>query len=76
MRKKIFKNKKYQCQETKTVMRSYMIYVYSSSGVNRVIKSRRVRWTIHIVRMGERRKACRVLFEISEGSNHFGELVS
>ena len=53
-----------------------MVYIYSSSGVTRVTKSRRVRWTIHLARMGQKRKACRVLFEISEGSDHFEKLVS
>jgi len=53
-----------------------MIYIYSSSGVIRAIKTRRVRCTNHIARMGEKRKACRVLFEISKRSDQFEELVS
>jgi hypothetical protein len=52
-----------------------MIYTYSSSGIIRMIKSRRVRWTIHIARMAEKRKTSRVFF-IFEGSCHFEELVS
>jgi hypothetical protein len=70
IRKKAFKTRRRSIRSLKqSVMRSYFIYIYSSSGVISVIKSRRVRWTIHIARMGEKRKACIVLFEISEGSD-------
>jgi hypothetical protein len=37
--------------------------LYSSSNIIRVIKSRRLRWAGHVVRMGERRGAYRVLVE-------------
>jgi hypothetical protein len=33
--------------------------LYSSSDINRVIKSRRLRWAGHVARMGERRGAYR-----------------
>ena len=35
--------------------------LYCSPNVNRVIKSRRMRWAEHVARMGERRGAYRVL---------------
>jgi len=35
--------------------------LYSSSNIFRVIKSRRMRWAGHVVRMGERRGSYRVL---------------
>jgi len=35
--------------------------LYSSPNIILVIKSRRLRWAGHIVRMGERRDVCRVL---------------
>ena len=35
--------------------------LYSSLNIIRVIKSRRLRWTGHVARMGERRSAYRVL---------------
>jgi hypothetical protein len=35
--------------------------LYSSSNINRMIKSRRMRWTGHIARMGEKINAYRVL---------------
>ena len=35
--------------------------LYCSPNVIRVIKSRRMRWTGHVARMGERRDAYRVL---------------
>lgn len=53
-----------------------MICIYCSSGVIRMNKSRKVRWTIHIARKGEKRKAHRVLFAVSERSDHFEELTS
>jgi hypothetical protein len=38
------------------------LYVlYSSSGIIRVIKSRRLRWAGHVARMGDRRGVYRVL---------------
>ena len=36
---------------------------YSSPNIVRVIKSRRMRWTGHVARMGEERVVCRVLVE-------------
>jgi hypothetical protein len=35
--------------------------LYSSPSIIRMIKSRRVRWAGHIVRMGEKRNVCRIL---------------
>jgi hypothetical protein len=35
--------------------------LYSSPNINRVIKSRRLRWAGHVARMGEKRGACRIL---------------
>jgi hypothetical protein len=39
---------------------------YSSSTIVRVIKSRRIRWARHVVRMGEGRDVYRVLMENHE----------
>jgi hypothetical protein len=41
--------------------------LYSSPNIIRVIKSRRLRWTGHVSRMGERRGAYRVLVGKPEG---------
>ena len=41
--------------------------MFSSSNIIRVIKSRRVRWAGHVVRMGKRRGVCRVLVGKTEG---------
>jgi hypothetical protein len=38
-------------------------YMYSSSNIVRVIKSRRMRWAGHVARMGEDRGVYRVLVE-------------
>ena len=40
--------------------------LYSSPNIIRVIKSRRMRWAGHVVRMGERRGIYRVLVEKPE----------
>jgi hypothetical protein len=44
--------------------------LYSSPDIIRVIKSRRLRWSGHVARMGERRGACRVLVGKPEGRRH------
>jgi hypothetical protein len=44
--------------------------LYSSSDIIRQIKSRRMRWSVHVVRTGEERKLYRVLVEKPEGNNH------
>ena len=44
-----------------------LIELYSSPSIVRVIKSRRMRWTGHVARMGERRCVCKVLVEKPEG---------
>jgi hypothetical protein len=41
--------------------------LYSSPNITRVIKSRRMRWTEHVARMGEKRGAYRVLVGRYEG---------
>ena len=41
--------------------------LYCSPNIVRVIKSRRMRWAGHLVRMGERRSVYRVLVGNSEG---------
>jgi len=47
--------------------------LYSSPNSLRVIKSRRVRWAEHVVRMGERRGVYRVLVGKPEGKDHLGD---
>jgi len=46
--------------------------LYSSPNIIRVIKSRRMRWTGQVARMGERRGAYRVLVWKPEGNRPFG----
>jgi hypothetical protein len=41
--------------------------VYSSPSINRIIKSRRMRWEGHVARMGEKRTAYRLLVGKPEG---------
>jgi hypothetical protein len=46
--------------------------LYSSPNIIRVIKSRRLRWAGHVVRMGKRSGAHRVLVEKPEGRRQLG----
>jgi hypothetical protein len=46
--------------------------LYSSPDIVRLIKSRRMRWAGHVVRMGERRGVYRVLVEKPEGKRTLG----
>jgi hypothetical protein len=46
--------------------------LYSSPNIVRVIKSRRMRWTGHVVRMGEERGVYRVLVGKPEGKRPLG----
>jgi hypothetical protein len=46
--------------------------LYSSPNIIRVIKSRRLRWAVHVARMGERRSAYRALVGKPEGTRPLG----
>jgi hypothetical protein len=46
--------------------------LYSSPSIIRMIKSRRMRWTGHVARMGEKRNAYRILAENPEGKTPLG----
>ena len=48
--------------------------LYCSPKIVRVIKSRRMRWTGHVARMGEERVVYRVLVGKPEGRRHWGDL--
>jgi hypothetical protein len=49
-----------------------LCYLYSSPNIIRAIKSRRMRWTGHVARTGERRGAQRVLVGKPEGKISIG----
>jgi hypothetical protein len=44
--------------------------LYSSPSIIRMTKSRRMRWTGHVARMGEKRNACRILVGIQKERDH------
>jgi hypothetical protein len=46
--------------------------MYSSPSVTIIIKSRRKRWAGHVKRMGEKRKAYRILVGTPEGKRQLG----
>jgi hypothetical protein len=48
--------------------------LYSSSNVVREIKSRRMRWVVHVARMGKARGVYNVLVGRSEGKRLLGRL--
>jgi hypothetical protein len=52
--------------------RLYNKEIYSSQNVIRVIKSRIIRWTGHVARMGSRSGACMVLMGRHEGKRQLG----
>jgi hypothetical protein len=43
---------------------------YSSSNIIRIIKLRRMRWTRHVARMGDKRNAYRILVENQKERDH------
>jgi hypothetical protein len=46
--------------------------LYPSPNIIRMMKSSRLRWSGHVERIGEKRDACRVLMEKSEGKRPVG----
>jgi hypothetical protein len=46
--------------------------LYSSPSIIRIMKSRRIRWAVNVVRMGEKRNACRLLVGKPEGRRPLG----
>jgi hypothetical protein len=46
--------------------------LYSSPSIIRMIKSRRMRWTGHVARIGERRNGYRILVGMPEGKRPLG----
>jgi hypothetical protein len=48
--------------------------LYSSPSIIRIIKSRRMRWAGHVVRMGEKRNVYRLLVGKPEGKRPLGRL--
>ena len=65
--------KKQFCSLHKFIFVIFTIYVwYSSPNIVRVIKSRRMSWAGHVVRMGEERGVYRVLVGKPEGKRPLG----
>jgi hypothetical protein len=57
------------------IMHNEELYdLYSSPNITRVIKSRRMSWTGHVARMGERRGVHRVLMTKFEVINHLEDV--
>jgi hypothetical protein len=48
-----------------------LLNLYSSPSTIRMIKSRRMRWVVHVARIGEKRNLCRMLMGKPEGKNHW-----
>jgi hypothetical protein len=44
----------------------------SSPSIIKIIKSKRIRWAVHVARMGEKRNACRLLIGKPEGRRPLG----
>jgi hypothetical protein len=46
--------------------------LYSSPSIIRMIKSRMMRWAVHVARMGDKRNACRIFVGTPEGRRLLG----
>jgi hypothetical protein len=51
---------------------NYELLVQDNPSIIRMIKPKRMRWTGHVVRMGEKRNACRILVGKPEGVRPLG----
>jgi hypothetical protein len=70
--RKIFGHKREEDGSWRKLHNDELHSLYSSPNIVRVIKSRRMRWAGHVVRMGEERGAYRVLGGRSKGKRPLG----
>jgi hypothetical protein len=70
--RKIFGPKKEEDRSWRKLHDDELHSLYSSPNIVRVIKSRRMRWTGHVARMGEGRGVFRVLVGRPEGKRPLG----
>jgi hypothetical protein len=71
--RKIFGPKRYKMTGEWRRLHSEELYdLYVSPNINRVIKSRRMRWLGYVARVGDRRVAYRVLVEKPDGKRPLG----
>jgi hypothetical protein len=59
--------------EWRTMHNEELRYLYSSPSIIRIIKSRIMRWTGHVARMGEKRNAYRLMVGKAEGKRPLGK---
>jgi hypothetical protein len=59
--------------EWKKLLNEDLYDLYSSPSIIRIIKSRRMRWTRHVARVGENRNAYRLLVGKPEGKRPVGK---
>ena len=69
---KILQHAQYCCLYTRKIKLRNSLKFHSSPNIVRVIKSRRMRWAGHVVRMGEEREMYRVLVGKPEGRRPLG----
>jgi len=66
--RRIFEPKREEVARNRTKLHNEKLHnLYTSPNIISVIKSRRVRWTVHVARMGEMRKMYSTLAGRSEG---------
>jgi hypothetical protein len=65
--RRIFVPKRDEVTEWRKLYNEELHILFSSSNINRKIKSRRIRWAGHVARLGEERKFYKVLVVKPEG---------
>jgi len=74
MLRRIFGPKKNEVIEWRKLHNEELKDLYPSPNIVRVIKSSRMRWAVHVARMGERRGVYKALVGKSEGNRPLGRL--
>jgi hypothetical protein len=72
--RKIFGPKSEEDESWRKLHNDELHSLYSSPNIVRVIKSRRLKWAGHVVRMGEERGVYRILVGRPEGRDHWKDL--
>jgi hypothetical protein len=70
--RRIFRLKREETGGCRKLHNEELHNLHSSPSIIRMMKSRRMSWTEHVARMGEKRSACRILVGKPEGKRPLG----